>query len=159
MTDEQALAEALAYVPAPVHELLTLAGFVPTGDAGNLWFYNRGRLRLTAGEGDIELPRGFLQEVTVYDMEDGDYFAKFCGRLAGICSSFIADDLVDNKLGGSFHPDTPAADYIFFRTDEPLFTEEEANLYKRRVEALWLYSPCPYEAGINAINRWERKQS
>lgn len=65
MSDEQALSEAREHVPDAVHAALTASGFVPTGDAGNLWFYDRGPVRLLFGEDGTDYPQSLDEPVTV----------------------------------------------------------------------------------------------
>jgi hypothetical protein len=77
MTDTEALREAVEHVPGIVRAALEDKGFVPTADAGNLWFYDRGAVRLLFGEDGSDYPASLNDAVTVCagpdDMTGTDY--------------------------------------------------------------------------------------
>lgn len=77
MTNADALREALEHVPADVHAALTAAGFVPTPDAGYLWFYDRGDVWLLFGEDGSDYPSSLGEPVTACrgrdDLEGTEY--------------------------------------------------------------------------------------
>jgi hypothetical protein len=84
MTNADALREALEHVPADVHAALTAAGFVPTGDAGNLWFYDRGSDRLLFGEDGSDYPRSLRESVTVCHDRDGSRVTNYATLSAAL---------------------------------------------------------------------------
>ena len=77
MTNADALREAMEHVPSDVHAALTAAGFVPTADAGNLWFYDRGEIRLLFGEDGSDYPRSLSESVTVCHDRDGSTITNY----------------------------------------------------------------------------------
>jgi hypothetical protein len=67
-----------------VHAALTAVGFVPTGDAGNLWYYDRGDVRLLFGEDGSDYPASLSDPVTAChggDDREGTSYATLSDAL------------------------------------------------------------------------------
>ena len=60
--EEIMLAEAAENIPADVRSELERYGFVPTLDAGNLWFYDKGNIRLCFGMDGFDYPQSLDAE-------------------------------------------------------------------------------------------------
>lgn len=71
-TIEQREAEMVRYYAENVPEALRIElgrkGFNPVLDAGNLWFLDRGNIRLTFGEDGSDLPQALDDGCEAYDM-------------------------------------------------------------------------------------------
>jgi hypothetical protein len=108
MTNADALREALDHVPADVYAALTPAGFIPTADAGNLWFYDRGEIRLLFAEDGSDYPSSLAQRVTACrgrdDMEGHRirYAVRGLARLRDRCRrDYAMTDRAAMRLGWS----------------------------------------------------------
>lgn len=51
-------------------------------------------------------------------------------------------------LGGGFHPDTRAEDYVNFGTGSPAFTEDEAEAVNAVLDGIFAHLPDPYAATL-----------
>jgi hypothetical protein len=88
--DEIMLAEETDGVPQEVRETLRRHGFAPVLDAGNLWFYDRGSLRLTFGEDGSDLPQSMQDECCLFDMAAGSDETLDEGQLVDVLTRHAA---------------------------------------------------------------------
>jgi len=55
-------------------------------------------------------------------------------------------------LGGGFHPDTSADDYINIKTNTPTFTATECKKYDKNMDKVFKLLPDPYALCIDVLN-------